>query len=325
MGVTTRIADHEVIGLYRMMFLIRRFEEQCAEMYARGKITGFTHLYIGEEAVAVGAISVLHERDYVVSTYRDHGHCLAKGTDPKLVMAELFGRSTGLSKGKGGSMHLYDDRLRFLGGYAIVAGGLPIAAGVGMAIKYKEEDCVVATFFGDGATNAGAFHESLNVAAAWKLPIIFICENNFFAIGTALERVAPSKELYKRVKAYALPSERVDGMDVLAVREAMERAVERAREGEGPSFIEAVTYRYRGHSMADPDDYRTKREEKIWKERDPIIKMAQHLRDKAIISPDDLKELQDDVNAQVDASLQFAEESPWPELQELMKDIYSDY
>jgi len=325
MGTTTRIADHEVIGLYRMMFLIRRFEERCAEMYARGKITGFTHLYIGEEAVAVGAISVLHERDYVVSTYRDHGHCLAKGTDPKLVMAELFGRSTGLSKGKGGSMHLYDDRLRFLGGYAIVAGGLPIAAGVGMAIKYKEEDCVVATFFGDGATNAGAFHESLNVAAAWKLPIIFICENNFFAIGTALERVAPSKELYKRVKAYALPSERVDGMDVLAVREAMERAVERAREGEGPSFIEAVTYRYRGHSMADPDDYRTKREEKIWKERDPIIKMAQHLRDKAIISPDDLKELQDDVNAQVDASLQFADESPWPELQELMKDIYSDY
>jgi pyruvate dehydrogenase E1 component alpha subunit len=325
MGTTTRIADDEVIGLYRMMFLIRRFEERCGEMYARGKITGFTHLYIGEEAVAVGAISVLHERDYVVSTYRDHGHCLAKGTDPKLVMAELFGRSTGLSKGKGGSMHLYDDRLRFLGGYAIVAGGLPIAAGVGMAIKYKEENCVVATFFGDGATNAGAFHESLNVAAAWKLPIIFICENNFFAIGTALERVAPSKELYKRVKAYALPSERVDGMDVLAVREAMERAVERAREGEGPSFIEAVTYRYRGHSMADPDDYRTKREEKIWKERDPIIKMAQHLRDKAIISPDDLKELQNEVNAQVDASLQFAEESPWPELQELMKDIYPDY
>ena len=325
MGTTTRIADDEVIGLYRMMFLIRRFEERCGEMYARGKITGFTHLYIGEEAVAVGAISVLHERDYVVSTYRDHGHCLAKGTDPKLVMAELFGRSTGLSKGKGGSMHLYDDRLRFLGGYAIVAGGLPIAAGVAMAIKYKEENCVVATFFGDGATNAGAFHESLNVAAAWKLPIIFICENNFFAIGTALERVAPSKELYKRVKAYALPSERVDGMDVLAVREAMERAVERAREGEGPSFIEAVTYRYRGHSMADPDDYRTKREEKIWKERDPIIKMAQHLRDKAIISPDDLKELQNEVNAQVDASLQFAEESPWPELQELMKDIYSDY
>jgi pyruvate dehydrogenase E1 component alpha subunit len=293
-------------------------------MYARGKITGFTHLYIGEEAVAVGAISVLHERDYVVSTYRDHGHCLAKGTDPKLVMAELFGRSTGLSKGKGGSMHLYDDRLRFLGGYAIVAGGLPIAAGVGIAIKYKEEDCVVATFFGDGATNAGAFHESLNVAAAWKLPIIFICENNFFAIGTALERVSPSKELYKRVKAYALPSERVDGMDVLAVREAMERAVERAREGEGPSFIEAVTYRYRGHSMADPDDYRTKREEKIWKERDPIIKMAQHLRDKAIISPDELKDLQDEINAQVDASVQFADESPWPELRNLMEDIYAD-
>jgi pyruvate dehydrogenase E1 component alpha subunit len=316
------ITDEELVSLYRMMFLIRRFEEKAAEMYARGKITGFSHLYIGEEAVAVGAISVLHERDYVVSTYRDHGHCLAKGADPKVVMAELFGRSTGISKGKGGSMHLFDNKLRFLGGYAIVAGGLPITVGVGMALSYKEEDCVVATFFGDGATNAGAFHESLNVASAWKLPIIFICENNFFAIGTSLERVSPSKELYKRVKAYNIPSERVDGMDVLAVRKETERAVERAREGEGPSFIEALTYRYRGHSMSDPDDYRTKREEKIWKERDPIIKLAKHLRDKAIISPDELKELQDEVNAKVDESIKFADESSWPELEDLMKDIY---
>lgn len=319
-----KITDEELVRLYYMMFLIRRFEEKCAEMYARGKITGFTHLYIGEEAVAVGTISVLHERDYVVSTYRDHGHCLAKGADPKVVMAELFGRSTGISKGKGGSMHLFDNQLRFLGGYAIVAGGLPITVGVGMAIQYQEEDCVVATFFGDGATNAGAFHESLNVASAWKLPIIFICENNFFAIGTSLERVAPSKELYKRVKAYNIPTERVDGMDVLAVREATDRAVERAREGEGPSFIEAVTYRYRGHSMSDPDDYRTKREGKIWKERDPIIKLAKHLRDKAIVSPDELKELQDEINVKVDESIKFADESPWPESEELMKDIYVD-
>ena len=316
------IADDELVRLYRMMFLIRRFEEKAAEMYARGKITGFTHLYIGEEAVATGAISSLHERDYVISTYRDHGHCLAKGADPNVVMAELFGRITGINKGKGGSMHLFDNKLRFLGGYAIVAGGLPIAVGVGMALQYKDEDCVVTTFFGDGATNAGAFHESLNAASAWKLPIVFICENNFFAIGTSLDRVSPSKELYKRIKAYNIPSERVDGMDVLAVREATERAIERAREGEGPSFIEAVTYRFRGHSMSDPDDYRTKREEKIWKERDPIVKLAKQLRDKAIISPDELKELQDEVNAKVDESIKFADESSWPELEELMKDIY---
>jgi len=316
------IADDELVRLYRMMFLIRRFEEKAAEMYARGKITGFSHLYTGEEAVAVGAISSLHERDYVVSTYRDHGHCLAKGADPNVVMAELFGRSTGINKGKGGSMHLFDNKLRFLGGYAIVAGGLPIAVGVGMALHYKNEDSVVTTFFGDGATNAGAFHESLNAASAWKLPVIFICENNFFAIGTSLERVSPSKELYKRVKTYNIPSERVDGMDVLAVREATERAIERAREGEGPSFIEALTYRFRGHSMSDPDDYRTKREEKIWKERDPIIKLAKQLRDKATISPDEIKELQDEVNAKVDESTKFADESSWPELEELMKDIY---
>jgi pyruvate dehydrogenase E1 component alpha subunit len=318
------LTGDELVSLYKMMFLIRRFEEKASEMYARGKITGFSHLYIGEEAVAVGAISVLTEIDYVVSSYRDHGHCLAKGADPNVVMAELFGRATGICKGKGGSMHLFDNKLRFLGGYAIVGGGLPITVGVGMALQYKEEDSIVASFFGDGATNAGAFHESLNLASAWKLPIIFICENNFFAIGTSLARVSPPKELYKRVKAYDMSSEQVDGMDVLAVREATERAVERAREGEGPSFIEALTYRYRGHSMSDPDDYRTKREGKIWKERDPIDRLAKQLRERAIISPDELKELQDAVNATVDESVQFADTSAWPELKELMKDIYVD-
>ncbi len=314
----------ELINLYKMMFLIRRFEERSAEMYARGKITGFSHLYIGQEAVAVGAISALNEKDYVISSYRDHGHCLAKGSDPRAVMAELFGRATGVSRGKGGSMHLFDDKRRFLGGYGIVGGGLPITVGIGMALQYREEDAIVASFFGDGATNAGAFHESLTVAAARNLPIVFVCENNFFAIGTSLERVAPSKELYKRAKAYEMPGARVDGMDVLAVREAMEHAMDRAREGDGPSFIEAVTYRYRGHSMSDPDDYRTKREDKIWKERDPIIRLARQLRDQAIISPDDLKELQRDVNATVDESVRFADSSAWPEPEELMKDIYAD-
>jgi len=318
------LTGDELISLYRMMFLIRRFEEKAGEMYARGKITGFSHLYIGEEAVAVGAIAALSERDYVISSYRDHGHCLAKGADPREVMAELFGRATGICKGKGGSMHLFDNKLRFLGGYAIVGGGLPITVGIGMALQYKQEDAVVVSFFGDGATNAGAFHESLNLASAWKLPIIFICENNFFAIGTSLARVSPPKELYKRAKAYDMPSEQVDGMDVLAVREAVESAVDRARDGDGPSFIEAVTYRYRGHSMSDPDDYRTKREEKIWKERDPIVRLAKQLRDQAIISPDDLKELQEEVNVTVDESVRFADSSAWPEMEELMKDIYVD-
>lgn len=322
MSRKSALTGDDLISLYRMMFLIRRFEEKASEMYARGKITGFSHLYIGEEAVAVGALSALSEKDYVVSSYRDHGHCLAKGADPNLVMAELFGRASGISKGKGGSMHLFDNKLRFLGGYAIVGGGLPITVGVGMALRYKEEDAIIASFFGDGATNAGAFHESLNLASAWKLPIIFICENNFFAIGTSLARVSPPKELYKRAKAYDMPSEQVDGMDVLAVKEATEKAVERARDGDGPSFIEAVTYRYRGHSMSDPDDYRTKREEKIWKERDPIVRLAKQLRDQAIISPDDLKDLQAEINATVDESVRFADSSPWPELEQLMKDIY---
>ena len=318
------LTGDELVTLYKMMFLIRRFEEKAGEMYARGKITGFSHLYIGEEAVAVGAIAALSERDYVISSYRDHGHCLAKGADPREVMAELFGRATGICKGKGGSMHLFDNKLRFLGGYAIVGGGLPITVGIGMALQYKQEDAVVVSFFGDGATNAGAFHESLNLASAWKLPIIFICENNFFAIGTSLARVSPPKELYKRAKAYDMPSEQVDGMDVLAVREAVERAADRARDGDGPSFIEAVTYRYRGHSMSDPDDYRTKREEKIWKERDPIVRLAKQLRDQAIISPDDLKELQEEINVTVDESVRFADSSAWPEMEELMKDIYVD-
>lgn len=324
MAQKNALTGDELISLYRMMFLIRRFEEKAGEMYARGKITGFSHLYIGEEAVAVGAIAALSERDYVISSYRDHGHCLAKGADPRKVMAELFGRATGICKGKGGSMHLFDNKLRFLGGYAIVGGGLPITVGIGMALQYKEEDAVVVSFFGDGATNAGAFHESLNLASAWKLPIIFICENNFFAIGTSLARVSPPKELYQRIKAYDMPSEQVDGMDVLAVREAVERAADRARDGDGPSFIEAVTYRYRGHSMSDPDDYRTKREEKIWKERDPIVRLAKQLRDQAIISPDDLKELQEEINVTVDESVRFADSSAWPEMEELMKDIYVD-
>src|SRR6266852_2807162 len=234
--------------LYDMM-LIRRFEEKAAEAYALGKIGGFLHLSIGEEAVAAGATSVLRRDDYAISTYREHGHCLAKGSDPKRAMAELFGRRDGLSKGKGGSMHLFDRSTNFLGGHAIVGAHLPLATGVGFAIKYQGGDQVVVCYFGDGAVPEGEFHESMNLAALWKLPVIFLCENNRYAMGTSVHRALAQTEIWRFGQTYGIPSERVDGMDVLAVREAVARAVTRARQHKTPALLEADTYRYRGHSM----------------------------------------------------------------------------
>src|SRR6267142_1899983 len=234
------------------MVLIRRFEEKAAEAYALGKIGGFLHLYIGEEAVAVGTTSALRPDDYAISAYREHGHCLAKGSDPKRVMAELFGRRDGLSKGKGGSMHLFDKTTNFLGGHAIVGAHLPIAAGVGFAIKYQGGDQVIVCYFGDGAVPEGEFHEAMNLAALWKLPIIFLCENNRYAMGTSLHRALAETEIWKFAETYGVPGERVDGMDVLAIRDAVGRAVARARKEKMPSLIEADTYRFRGHSMRDP-------------------------------------------------------------------------
>src|SRR5216683_7207911 len=267
----------QLLDLYRNMVLIRRFEEKTAEMYARGKITGFCHLYAGEEAVAVGAISALYDKDYVLSTYREHGHCLAKGAAPRVVMAELFGKTTGISRGHGGSMHLFDANLRFMGGYAIVGSGLPLAVGLGLSILYKEEPEVVCCFFGDGALPQGAFHESLNLASLWKLPVVFICENNFYGMGTLVQNAICLEELYRFAEPYKMPGVRVDGMDVLDVYQATVEAAARAREGDGPSLIEAVTYRFRGHSMSDPGEYRSKREERIWQERDPIKRFKRHL------------------------------------------------
>src|SRR5438876_2090697 len=234
------------------MMLIRRFEEKAAEAYALGKIGGFLHLSIGEEAVAAGATSVLRPDDYAISTYREHGHCLIKGSDPRRVMAELFGRVDGLSKGKGGSMHLFDKEHNFLGGHAIVGAHLPIAAGVGFAIKYRGGDQVVVCYFGDGAVPEGEFHEALNLAALWKLPVIWLCENNRYAMGTSLERALAQTEIWKFGETYGIPSEPVDGMDVLAVRAAVGRAVERARRDQTPALLEVRTYRFRGHSMRDP-------------------------------------------------------------------------
>src|SRR5262245_27956400 len=254
------------------MLLIRRFEEKAAEAYALGKIGGFLHLYIGEEAVAVGATSAMRPDDYAVAAYREHGHCLAKGADPRRAMAELYGRIDGLCKGKGGSMHLFDKSVNFLGGHAIVGAHLPLATGAAFAIKYRGGDQVVACYFGDGAVPEGEFHEAMNLAALWKLPVIFICENNRYAMGTSLERALAETEIWKFGKSYNIPSEPVDGMDVLAVREVVARAVARARADGTPSLIEARTYRFRGHSMRDPAGavYRTKEEVEREKPRDPI-------------------------------------------------------
>ena len=273
------------------MLLIRRFEEKAAEAYALGKIGGFLHLYIGEEAVAVGATSVLRTDDYAISAYREHGHCLAKGSDPKRVMAELFGRRDGLSRGKGGSMHLFDRTTNFLGGHAIVGAHLPIAVGVGFAIKYRGGDQVIVCYFGDGAVPEGEFHESMNLAALWKLPVIFLCENNRYAMGTSVERALAQTEIWKFGQTYGIPAERVDGMDVLAVRDAVGRAVARTRQQQVPALIEADTYRYRGHSMRDPAGavYRTKEEVEREKLRDPIVLFRDKIVSSGLLSEADIR------------------------------------
>ncbi|MBI2369840.1 MAG: pyruvate dehydrogenase (acetyl-transferring) E1 component subunit alpha [Deltaproteobacteria bacterium] len=309
--------------LLRQMLLIRRFEEKAAEMYALGKIGGFLHLYIGQEAVAAGAMSAIREDDYAISHYREHGHCLAKGTDPQRIMAELFGRHGGLSKGKGGSMHLFDRAHNFLGGHAIVGGHIPIATGVGFAIKYEGKDQVVLCFFGDGAVNQGVLHESFNLAMLWKLPVIYICENNWYAMGTPLEKASAVQDLYKKAAAYEMPGEPVDGMDVLAVRECVGRAVARARGESLPTFIEARTYRYRGHSMRDPSAaiYRTREEVEEQKKRDPIVRFQQCLMEQGALDEDEWRKMDKEVTDVVDEAVAYADASPEPPLGVLYEDV----
>ena len=317
------LQETQLLELYRRMVMIRQFEEKTAEMYARGKITGFCHLYAGEEAVAVGAIYALYDKDYVLSTYREHGHCLAKGADPKVVMAELFGKITGISKGRGGSMHLFDPDLRFMGGYAIVGGGLPIATGLGLSVQYNEGPEVVCCFFGDGALPQGAFHESLNMASLWKLPVVFVCENNFYGMGTMVQNAVCQEELYRFAEPYKMPGVRVDGMDVLEVYGATMEAVARAREGDGPSLIEAVTYRFRGHSMSDPAEYRSKREERIWQERDPIKNLRRRMLGERHLAEARLGDIDAAVAREIEEAVKFADESPEPSVDELGKGIYA--
>ena len=308
------------------MLLIRRFEEKAAEAYALGKIGGFLHLYIGEEAVAVGATSVLRPDDYAISAYREHGHCLAKGSDPKRMMAELFGRRDGLSKGKGGSMHLFDRTTNFLGGHAIVGAHLPIAVGVGFAIKYRGGDQVIVCYFGDGAVPEGEFHESMNLAALWKLPVIFLCENNRYAMGTSVERALAQTEIWKFGQTYGIPAERVDGMDVLAVRDVVGRAVARTRQQKVPALIEADTYRYRGHSMRDPAGavYRTKEEVEREKLRDPIVLFRDKILTAGLLSEADIRAAEKDVSDRIDEAVAYADASPEPPGEWLFTDIYKE-
>ncbi len=312
--------------LLSQMALIRRFEEKAAEMYALGKIGGFLHLYIGQEAVAVGATSHVRLDDYAVSSYREHGHCLAKGSDPRNIMAELFGRRDGLSKGKGGSMHLFDKSVNFLGGHAIVGAHLPLAAGAGFAIKYRGGDQVVLCYFGDGAVPQGEFHESMNLASLWKLPVIFICENNRYAMGTAIDRALAQTEIWRFAENYNMHGEAVDGMDVLAVREAIGRAVARARKDKAPALIEARTYRFRGHSMRDPAGavYRTREEVDREKQRDPILLFAERCVKDGILADVDVKAIEKDVSDVVDEAVAFADASPEPPAEWLLTDVYKD-
>ena len=313
----------ELLDMYRQMLLIRAFEEKAAEMYTKGKIGGFLHLYSGQEAVAVGFVSVLREDDYIVGAYREHGQCIARGTDPKYVMAELYGKITGVSKGKGGSMHMFDVKRGFLGGHGIVGGGMPLAIGVGLAIKYRKTDQVCVCFFGDGAVNEGAFHEALNMVALWNLPVIYVLENNLYAMGTAVYRASSIPDLIRRASCYDIEREQVDGMDVLAVREVAERAVRKAREDKEPRFIEAITYRFRGHSVADPGTYRTKEEVEEWRKRDPIPRMESYLKDNDMIANDDIRAIGSEVDSRIEEAVDFAESSPFPPPDALYEDVYA--
>ena len=313
-----------LVELLRQMVLIRRFEEKCAESYSLGKIGGFCHLYIGQEAVGVGAISALREDDYVLTSYREHGQAIAKGISPDAVMAELYGKAGGCSRGKGGSMHLFDNRINFMGGHAIVGGQIPLATGVAFAAKYQETDRVTLCFFGEAAVNQGAFHESLNMAQLWKLPCIYICENNMYGMGTSLERAMSLQNVAQKSCAYEVASEFVDGMDVLKMRQATQRAVKRAREESLPTLLEARTYRYMGHSMSDPGNYRTRAEIEKYQERDPIKLFINALKTNGVVGDDEIAQIEAKVKEDVERSVKFAEESPLPDEKELYTDIYAN-
>src|SRR5438105_3738939 len=308
--------------ILKRMMLIRRFEERAGEMYAKAKIGGFLHLCIGEEATIIGAIDALRDGDYLLSTYREHGQAIARGTSPNAVMAELFGRVDGCSKGRGGSMHLFDYERRFLGGYGIVGGNLPLAAGVALACDYRWAQDAVLVMLGDGASNQGTFGETMNLAALWQLPVVFLVVNNQFGMGTALERHSAVTDLSRKSEGFGVPGSRCNGMDVLDVDGATTDALRKAREERRPQLVEAVTYRYRGDSRADPEEYRTKEEVEEWRRQDPIVTFRKRLADDDVLSDEDAEALDEKAVKTIDAAVEFADQSPFPDLDSLYDDIY---
>jgi pyruvate dehydrogenase E1 component alpha subunit len=310
------------LELLETMALIRRFEEEAGRQYQRAKAGGFLHLAIGEEATILGTTSVMREDDYLIGTYRTHGHAIARGTEPKRVMAELFGRVDGTSGGRGGSMHIFDKERRFMGGYGIVGGNLPIAAGLALSSQYKGEDAVTVCVFGDGASNAGNFGETMNLAALWKLPILFLVENNLYGMGTSVERHSAQTDLSEKAEGYGVPGHRIDGMDVIAVREAVAEGIRLAREEQRPTMIEAFTYRYRGHSAADPEVYREREEVEEWQRKDPIEAFARRCVEEGVLGEREIQEVRDKAEAEVIAAVEFAEASPEPALDTLYENLY---
>ena len=313
----------DYLNLYRKMYLIRLFEESCGENYSKGFIRGFLHLYIGQEAVAVGSIDSLEEKDYIVTHYRDHGHAIARGLSTNGLMAELFGKETGVSKGKGGSMHLFDSEKNFMGGHAIVGAQMPLAAGFALASQYRKEDSVTMVYFGDGATNQGTFHETMNLASVWKLPIVFFLENNFYGMGTSVERIRSNgKSFSNMAEGYGIPSTTVDGMDVIAVKETTKEVVDKVRSGNGPALIEATTFRFQGHSMADPAKYRESSEVDEWRKKDPVESFPEYIISSNIASKEEIEDVKKSVEDEMNAAVKFATESNEPDLESLSKDVY---
>jgi len=318
---------NNLIELYYKMVLIRRFEEKVLEYFTHkniGKIFGTTHVYIGEEAVAVGACAPLRKDDYITSTHRGHGHFIAKGGDPKRIMAELFGKETGYSKGRGGTQHMGDMSISNLGSNGITGGGIPIATGAAFSAKYRETGQIVVCFFGDGAVNEGYFHESLNFASIWNLPIIYVCENNLYAMSTPVEKAFPIANIANRADAYNIEGKIVDGMDVLEVKNVVEKAVEKARDERGPTLIECKTYRFVGHSKSDRCAYRTREEEREWKKRDPINNLKERLLKDNLYSENDFSNIENKVESEINEAIDFADESPWPKKEELYNYLFCE-
>jgi pyruvate dehydrogenase E1 component alpha subunit len=317
------LSREHLLDLLRQMLRIRRFEEKCAELYTKEKIRGFLHLYIGEEAIAVGVMRCLTAADAIVATYREHGHAIARGISMQPVLAEMYGKQEGCSRGRGGSMHIFDAKTRFYGGNAIVGGGLPLAVGLALADRMQRQSNVTACFFGEGAVAEGAFHESLNLAGLWQLPVLFVCENNLYAMGTALARSESETDVHHKAESYRVPAEIVDGMDPVAVEAAASRAVAAIRAGQGPRFLECRTYRFRAHSMFDPELYRDKAEVEQWRKRDPIPRLIQWMHDSAALHDADVAALEGEIAAEIEAAIAFAEQGSWEPVEDLAKDVYA--